>query len=105
MINNCPITSYHNEYKTETYCMEHDCAWWDKENAQCCIKTFCLAAAGKKNGETSNSTAQAYYIPPSSYCNTNIITNPATVPARDYPEITVYCSAKTDPEHSFEEGV
>lgn len=98
MINFCPIMSYHNVYKTETYCMEHECAWWDKENAQCCIKTFCLAAAGKKSRETSNNTAQAYYIPPSSYCT--------TIPAKEPSPMTVYCSAaKTDPEYSFEVGV
>jgi hypothetical protein len=101
MINFCPIMSYRNEYNTEIYCMEHECAWWDEEKKQCYIKTMALAAAGKANVETGNGTAQAYYIPPSSYC----VGNPIDIPAKESSATTVYCSTKTDPDYSFEAGV
>ena len=100
----CPIMSRRNGHIMVS-CIEGGCAFWDEEKKQCCIKTMALVATDKPNGGTGNGTAQAYYIPPSSYCNTNIITNPATIPTRDYPETTVYCSAKTDPNYSFEAGV
>ena len=60
MLNYCPITSFHNEYKTDTYCAEQKCAWWDEKNSQCCIKTLC-AAAGKPSGE-SGISKQAEYV-------------------------------------------
>lgn len=70
----CPITSYQKQYQSGTECMEEACAFWDEERGQCCIKTMALAVAGKKDGGSS-STAQAYYIPPSSYCQTNAVSN------------------------------
>ena len=82
MIKYCPITSGRGNTYSYKVCEEEKCAFWDEEKKQCCIKTLCLAAAGKANIETGNGTAQAYYIPPSSYC-----------------------SAKTDPNYSFEAGV
>ena len=70
----CPIMSYQKQYHDEMYCMEEACAFWDEEREQCCIKTMALAAAVKPSGE-SGSTAQAYYIPPSSYCYTDASSN------------------------------
>ena len=70
----CPITSYQKQYQSGTECMEEACAFWDEELNQCVIKTMALAVAGKKDGGSSP-TAQAYYIPPSSYCQTNAVSD------------------------------
>lgn len=74
MVKYCPIMSYQTVDNNELYCMREECALWDEELKQCVIKTMATAAADKKNGG-SGSTAQAYYIPPSSYCNTNAVSN------------------------------
>lgn len=76
MINHmfCPIISYQKQYQTGTECMEEACALWDKERGQCSIKTMALAAAGKTSGGSSP-TAQPYYISPSSYCQTNAVSD------------------------------
>lgn len=74
MIKYCPIMSFQKEYNSKERCMEEVCAFWDEEKEQCCLKSAALAVAGKKSGG-SNSTAQAYYIPPSSYCQTNAVSN------------------------------
>lgn len=70
----CPITSYQKQYQSGTECMEEACAFWDEERGQCCIKSLMIAVAGKKDGGSSP-TAQAYYIPPSSYCQTNAVSD------------------------------
>lgn len=81
MIKYCPITSGRGNTYSQRRCEEEKCAFWDEELKQCVIKTMALAVADKKNGGSS-STAQAYYIPPSSYCytdarsNTDLINNP-----------------------------
>ena len=70
----CPIMSYQKEHQFKTECMKKHCAFWDEERGQCCIKSAALAVAGNKGGGSS-STAQAYYIPPSSYCYTDASSN------------------------------
>lgn len=70
----CPITSYQKQYQSGTECMEEACAFWDEERGQCCIKSAALAAAGKKDGGSSP-TAQAYHISPSSYCQTDAVSD------------------------------
>ena len=70
----CPITSGRGNTYSQRICEEEKCAFWDEGRGQCCITTMALAAAAKKNSGTS-STAQAYYIPPSSYCQTNAVSN------------------------------
>lgn len=70
----CPITSYQKQYQSGTECMEEACAFWDEEREQCCIKTMALAAAAKPSGGSSP-TAQAYHISPSSYCQTDAVSD------------------------------
>ena len=70
----CPIMSYQKQYSDQKYCMEKLCAFWDEEQGQCCIKSAALAVAGNKGGESSP-TAQAYHISPSSYCQTDAISD------------------------------
>lgn len=70
----CPIMSNREKSWGEENCLTENCALWDEERKQCCIKSMALAAAGKSSGE-SGSTAQAYYIPPSSYCYTDARSN------------------------------
>lgn len=70
----CPIMSGREKFYSEKVCIEKECAFWDEEREQCCIKTMALAAAVKPSGK-SGSTAQAYYIPPSSYCYTDASSN------------------------------
>ena len=36
----CPIRN--NGYGNSQYCQESSCAWWDKCNKQCAVKTFLL---------------------------------------------------------------
>lgn len=74
MIKYCPITSGRGNTYSQRICEEEKCAFWDEELNQCIIKTMALAVAGKKNGGSSP-TAQAYYIPPSSYCYTDASSN------------------------------
>lgn len=74
MTKRCPIMSKQTESHSKVYCFEKECAFWDEEMNMCCIKSAMIAVAGKKDGGTS-STAQAYYIPPSSYCQTNAISD------------------------------
>ena len=71
MAKRCPIMSKQAECRSKVYCFESECAFWDEEREQCCIKSAMIAAADEKNGGP-NSTAQAYYIPPSSYCYTEV---------------------------------
>lgn len=70
----CPIMSKQNESHSKIYCFEDECAFWDEEMKMCCIKSAALAIAGNKGGGSSP-TAQAYYIPPSSYCYTDASSN------------------------------
>ena len=70
----CPIMSYQKQYSDQKYCMKETCAFWDEEMKMCCIKSAMIAVAGKTSGGSSP-TAQAYYIPPSSYCQTNAVSN------------------------------
>ena len=74
MIKRCPIMSKQNESHSKIYCFENECAVWDEEMKMCCIKSGMIAVAGKISGNSSP-TAQAYYIPPSSYCQTNAVSN------------------------------
>ena len=70
----CPITSYQKQYQSGTECMEEACAFWDEERGQCCIKTMALAAAAKPSCGSSPTT-QAYHIAPSSYCQTDAVSD------------------------------
>lgn len=74
MTKRCPIMSKQTESHSKVYCFKNECALWDESRGQCCIKSAMIAAADKKNGGP-NSTAQAYYVPPSSYCNTNAVSS------------------------------
>lgn len=74
MIKRCPIMSKQTESHSKVYCFENECAFWDEEMKMCCIKSAMIAVAAKKDGG-SGSTAQAYYIPPSSYCYTDARSN------------------------------
>ena len=74
MTKRCPIMSKQNENHSKIYCFENECAFWDEEMKMCCIKSAAFAVAGNKGGGSS-STAQAYYIPPSSYCYTDARSN------------------------------
>lgn len=74
MTKRCPIMSKQTESHSKVFCFEDECAFWNEEMNMCCIKSAAIAVAGKKDGRTS-STAQAYYIPPSSYCNTEAVSN------------------------------
>lgn len=58
----CPIMSKREQTYGEVDCIGSNCAFWDEEREQCCIKSAMIAAADKKNGGP-NSTAQAVYIP------------------------------------------
>ena len=70
----CPIMSYRKQDYDKIYCIEEACSFWDEERGQCCIKSAMIAAAAKPAGGSSP-TAQAYYIPPSSYCQTNAVSD------------------------------
>lgn len=74
MIKHCPITSGRGNTYSQRICEEGKCAFWDEELNQCIIKTMAIAVADKKNGGSSPA-AQAYYIPPSSYCYTDARSN------------------------------
>ena len=74
MIKHCPIMSGREKSYSEKVCIEKECAFWDEEREQCCIKSAALAVAGKTSDDSSP-TAQAYYIPPSSYCQTNAVSD------------------------------
>lgn len=74
MTKRCPIMSKQNENHSKIYCFENECAFWDEEMKMCCIKSAMIAVAGNKSGGSSP-TAQAYYIPPSSYCYTDASSN------------------------------
>ena len=93
MIKRCPIMSKQNESHSKIYCFESECAFWDEEREQCCIKTIAFAAAGKPSVETkpiyfdighpplqdpdyipphnANGTGNPYRIEGSSTCNTD----------------------------------
>lgn len=70
----CPIMSYKKQNYDKIYCIEETCAFWNEEMKMCCIKSAMIAAAAKPAGGSSP-TAQAYYIPPSSYCQTNAVSD------------------------------
>ena len=70
----CPIMSYRKQDYDKIYCIEEACSFWDEERGQCCIKSAMIATAAKPAGGSSP-TAQAYYIPPSSYCQTNAVSD------------------------------
>lgn len=74
MTKRCPIISNREKSWGEEDCLKGNCALWDEEREQCCIKTMALAAAGKKDGGSSP-TAQAYHISPSSYCQTDAVSD------------------------------
>ena len=74
MTKSCPIMSKREKTYGDIECIRSNCALWDEEREQCCIKSAMIAAADKENGGP-NSTAQAYYIPPSSYCYTDARSN------------------------------
>ena len=65
----CPIMSYQNSKDYTTNCKTDNCAWWDANKNMCCIKSMALSMT------TNNETAQGHYIPPSSYCNTNAVSD------------------------------
>ena len=91
MTKRCPIMSKQTESHSKIFCFENECAFWDEEMNMCCIKSAAIAVAGKKTGGASP-TAQAYYIPPSSYCNTDAVSNTEVhlkPPALDTSYITV----------------
>ena len=70
----CPITSYQKQYQSGTECMEEACAFWDEERGQCCIRTMAITLATKPSGGSSPTT-QAYHISPSSYCQTDAVSD------------------------------
>ena len=75
MTKRCPIMSKQNESHSKIYCFENECAFWDEEQGQCCIKSAALAVAGNKGGSTPLPHAtyeQAQYIPPTAIPNPNI---------------------------------
>lgn len=74
MTKRCPIISNREKSWGEEDCLKGNCALWDEEREQCCIKSAALAVAGKTSGDSSP-TAQAYCIPPSSYCYTDAYSN------------------------------
>ena len=81
MTKRCPIMSKQNESHSKIYCFENECAFWDEEQGQCCIKSTALAVAGNKGGNTPLPQAtyeQAQYIPPTAMPNPNI-NNPYTI--------------------------
>ena len=84
----CPIMSYQKQYHDEMYCMENDCAFWDEEKGQCCIKTMALAAAAKPAGGSNTIPMQAEYVYP-------ISATPAVLPnsSGDWnpPHYTITC--------------
>ena len=71
MIKYCPFMSYRSGNVEGLYCMDNSCALYDEENCQCCFKTQALTAAAKSSGNT----AQASYVIPSSYHQTNAVSN------------------------------
>lgn len=40
MIMYCPLMSYRRERNMEVPCIKEDCAWWNKEDKECIVKTF-----------------------------------------------------------------
>ena len=64
MIKRCPIMSKQNESLSKIYCFEKECAFWDEEREQCCIKSLVIAIAGKKDGGASDISLQAEYVYP-----------------------------------------
>ena len=69
----CPIMSYKNQNYNKIYCIEETCAFWNEEMKMCCIKSAMIAAAKPSGG--SSPTAQAYHISPSSYCQTDAVSD------------------------------
>ena len=88
MIKHCPIMSGREKTYSEKVCIEKECAFWDEEREQCCIKSAMIAVAGKKDGGSSP-TAQAYYIPPSSYCSTDAVSKVEPKPIRENPDCII----------------
>lgn len=84
----CPIMSYRYKYCNEVFCKEEECAFWDETKGCCCFKTIALAAAAKPSVKTGN-TAQAYYVPPSSYCKTEAVSD-KTIQIENIPFNTLY---------------
>ncbi len=58
--------SYQTSSHHEIYCFEKECALWDEEKGQCCLKSAALAVAGKRSGGSGNIPLQAEYIYPTS---------------------------------------
>ena len=60
MTKTCPIMSFRKSEWEEIFCLGEECAFWDEERGQCCLKTQALAAAGTP----SNVSRQAEYVYP-----------------------------------------
>ena len=88
MTKTCPIMSYRKEHYDEMFCQEEECALWDEVGGCCCFKTLALAAAAKPSVKTGIA-AQACYIPPSSYCKTEAVSN-KTIQIENTPFNTPY---------------
>ena len=63
MTKRCPIMSKREKSWGEEDCLKENCALWDEEREQCCIKSAMISVADKTSGGSSP-TAQAYYVPP-----------------------------------------
>ena len=44
MTKTCPIMSFRKPEWEEIFCLGEECAFWDEEKEQCCLKTQALAA-------------------------------------------------------------
>ena len=47
MTKRCPIMSKQTDSHSKVYCFENECAFWDEEREQCCIKSAMIAAAAE----------------------------------------------------------
>lgn len=73
MIKFCPIMSFRHEDDDGIYCRMDECALWNEEKGQCCIKTMALAATVKSFGSVAvTDTKKGYTISPSSFCQNDL---------------------------------
>ena len=70
MTKTCPIMSFRKSEWEEIFCLGEECAFWDEEKEQCCLKTQALAATGSPSGVLR----QAEYVYPA------FTTTPAVTP-------------------------
>lgn len=73
MTKNCPIMSFQRAPGGYVCCLKKECAFWDEEKGQCCIKTMALAAAAKPSGSSNTPISDYAVFPP-------VSTGPAVIP-------------------------